>query len=272
MSIQAAKKYIEIPAPVVNQNGYLGHANIIPAGDHDLLGAEYVTNACAEGGLWTELCYSVDQQLCDPQTTPIPPVDGYKEFGKPELVEGEPFAVYDGNDCGLVALEDAMAGAEERLSFSEGRQVDEYISGWLEANTDQDLGELSIRETIMVMEDVASVLYGSYGVIHMHRSMAACARSQKLVFEDGAGGYETFLGTKVIPVANNTPGGVQDVYLTGRVSLIQGDVLSQVVPEVNRPDGTCDPQRALAERIYVPLVECMVVHATATCDPTIPAT
>jgi len=37
-----------------------------------------------------------------------------------------------------------------------------------------------------------------------------------------------------------------------------------VAPAVTRPDGSCDPQRALAERMYVPLIECTVVKATAT--------
>lgn len=272
MSISAAKSYVEVPNPVVNQNGYLFNVNVIPAGLHDLLGAEYVTNACAEGNIWTELCYNVDQQLCDPTGTPVAPVDGYKQFGKPELVEGEPFAVYDGTDCALIPLEQAQKGAEDRLSFSEARQVDLYLSGWLAGNVDQDLGALDITSCIMVMEDVASVLYGSYGVISMHRSMAVCARKMDLIFDAPDGGLQTILGTKVIAVANDIPGGEQDVFLTGRITLIQGSVESHVVPEVVRPDGTCDPQRALAERLYVPLVECMVVHATATCEPIIPAT
>ncbi len=274
MSISDAKTYVELEPPVVYQGGYLGHANVIPAGAHDLLGAEYVTNACAPGGLWTELCYNVDQQLCDPQTTPVPPIGGYKQFGKPELVEGSPFTVYDGTDCELARLDDALAGAEQRLSYSEGRQVDEYIYAWLDANADTNIGTLDddIRTVIMVMEDMASQLYGSYGVIHMFRSMVLCARSRNLVFDAPGGGLETINGTKVIDVANPTPGATpQNVFLTGRVTLIQGEVNSHVVAGVNRPDGTCDPQRALAERMYVPLVECMVVKATATCEP-IPAT
>lgn len=264
MSITDAKVYKTIEAPIVNQNGYLGNVNVIPVGGpHDLLGAEYLTNACADGETWAELCYAIEQEFCG-GAAPTPPAGGYKVFATPELVEGSPFAVYDGVDCQLTELEEAQAAANERLSFSEGRQVDINVLAGLAAATDADLGAQTLATGIPLMEDHASKLYGGYAVISMPRSLAVSAYSQRLIENAPDGGLQTVTGTKVVAVTQETPGGATDMFLTGRITLIQGPVVAKSVPPVTLPDGSCKPQRALAERIYVPLVECLVVKATTT--------
>lgn len=264
MSFTDAKTYLEIPSPVVNQNGYLGHANVVSAHSHDLLGAEYITDACADGERWNDLCYSADQTPCDNSAVPLP-TGGYKQFGQPELVEGSPFAVYDGVECGLMPLAESLERAEQRLSFSQARQVDQHVMEILAATAGTDLGSLTIEQTISQFEDWAAQMYGSYGVISLSRGQAIQAQAKDLIESSPSGGLQTILGTQVIAVATATPGAAtEDAFVSGRITIIQGPVHSHSVPGVNRPDGSCDPQRALAERMYVPLVECMVVKATIT--------
>ena len=270
MSINIAKSYVEVPAPPVRQGGILSVANVIPATGHELLGAEYITDACAPGHVWVDLCYNVEQQLCDPQSTPTPPVGGYKVFDQPSLVEGEPFAVYDGVECGLMSIEEAETRAKARLGYSERRQVDKYMQAWLESSKDLSLTVGSLRDQIMAMEDIAGDLYGGYATLLMPYRMITCGRSQDLVHTAPGGGYETINGTRVGGFAVDYPTAPDpaNIYLTGQITFIQGPVESHSVASYTHPDGlTCEPARAIAERMYVPLVECMIVGAQATCDP-----
>jgi hypothetical protein len=181
--------------------------------------------------------------------------------------------VYDGVDCNRPGEAPNDARARARLEFSEGRQVDHYFETWLSANEDSSLGAVSLTDAIMAFEDIGSEMYGSYPVIVMPRGMAVCAAMQKLIFPAAGGGLETINGTQVAAICPKTVGlNTADIWVTGRISVIQGPVEAHAVGPVTHPDGTCSPARALAERIYVPLVECMIVGATATCETTIPAT
>jgi hypothetical protein len=256
MNISEARTYVEVPPAVPFQGGILSVAQVLSAGEHDLLGAEYQTDACADGGIWDLLCWS-DVNLAGCPGTPVPPPPGgFKKFGKPDMVQGSPFAVYDGVDCDGPGSTGNEERARRRLSYSEGRQVDTKITAILEADKDTDLGALSLEEAIMSFEDLAAVNYGGYATIVMPRSMAVCAYAQRLVERGPNGALMTVNGTQV---ANTAAADAQTintakVYLAGRITLI-------------RPDGQCDPRRALAERMYVPLIECLVVAATATCNP-----
>lgn len=266
MSITEARTFKELEQPVINQNGFLANVDVLqPDGPHDMLGTEYLTHACAEGETWAELCYAVDQTPCVvPGGGIVAPVGGYKQFGRPELVSGSPFAVYDGVDCELTTLEDEAAMAQSRLSFSEPRQVDRNVLARLDDAVTVDLGAETVASAIAQMEDHSSALYGSYGIISMPRSLVTAAVAQRLVFLSPTGGLQTAVGTKVIAVAQEVPGGTTEMFLSGRITLIQGPVHMKSVASVTLPDGECKPMRALAERMYVPLIECMVVKATAT--------
>lgn len=275
MNISEARKYVEVPAAVPFQGGILGVAEILSAGDHDLLGAEYLTDACAEGGVWNLLCFfDATHGSCAGGTPAPPPPGGFKKFGSPDLVQGSPFAVYDGVDCDGPGSTANAERATRRLGYSEGRQVDVKVTSVLEAMKDVDLGDVTLQEAIMGFEDLAAANYGGYGTIVMPRSMAVCAYAQRLVERSPGGGLMTVNGTQIANTAvtdASTPESA-DIYLAGRITLIQGDVRTIEVPGVVRSDGTCDPRRALAERMYVPLIECIVAAATVTCDliPTTP--
>jgi len=266
-----ARVYVEVTPPVPFRGGILGVANIIPAAEHGLMGAEYLTDACAEGSLWTDICYNVDQQLCDPASTPDPPADGYKVFDKPDLVQGDPFATHAGVDCDLASMADNEERARRSLEYAEGREIDQHFWLLMESLKSTDIGLNDIVTTIMTLDDLSSQLYGGYGVIHLTRGMTVCARAEKAIQPAPDGGWITVNGTRIANLANpGVAGGDSPAFLTGQITLIQGDVFSFAVPPVTRPDGSCDPQRALAERMYVPLIECMVVGGTATCDTTTP--
>ena len=49
-----ARSTVNVPPPPVRPGGVLSAANVIDVadGDHALLGAEYLTDACAEAKLW----------------------------------------------------------------------------------------------------------------------------------------------------------------------------------------------------------------------------
>lgn len=270
MSITIAKSYIEVPAPPVRVGGVLSVATIVPVelGNHAMLGAEYLTDACADGDVWENICSLIDLKFCEggPVT---PPVDGFKTFGQPDLVEGSPFAVYDGVECGLTSLEDAEARAISRLGFSENRQVDQKVAELLDAQKSASLGPLSALDAIMEMEQIIAESYGGYGTILMPYSLMVCAFAEDLIVRAVGGGAATINGTAVVGYATPRTPTADNVFAVGRIVVVQGPVLSYSVPPVTRPDGTCDPARALAERIYVPLFECIVVGASVT-FPTTP--
>jgi hypothetical protein len=263
MSTKSAKKYIDVAQVTPHGGGVLSVANVIEfsAGDHAGLGAEYQTDACAEGGIWDEFCYAVDQNLCQ-GAAPTPPVGGYKQLDEqPDLVEGEPFAVYAGVECsspGETADEDR---ARTRLGYVESRQVDQHV--WVEASTGSSaLTGGSLLQAIAEAEDVAAQEYGGVATLLVPRSLVTCGYASDLfVWDPLEGVHKTHQGTLVANVAVSA----EEIRLTGRITLMRGPVLTASAPETNRPDGSCDPRRALAERIYVPLIECMKYAGPATC-------
>lgn len=271
MSITIAKSFIEVPAPPVRVGGVLSIATIVPAevADHALLGAEFLTDACADGDVWDDICSLIDLKFCTGGVV-TPPPGGFKTFGQPDLVEGSPFAVYDGVECGLTSLADAEARAMARLAFSENRQVDHRVAELLDIEKSASLGPLDIDQTIMEMETIIADSYGGYGTILMPYSLMVCAFAQDLILRAVGGGAATINGTSVVGYAAPRNPTTDNVFAVGRIVVVQGPVLSYSVPPVTRPDGTCDPARALAERIYVPLFECIVVGASVTCPTPTP--
>jgi len=268
-----ARTYVEVPPPVPHRGGTLQVANIIPGGSHGLMGAEYITDACADGGRWDEICYNVDQQLCDPVSTPAPPAAGYKLFEQPDLVQGSPIAVHAGTDCGLETQAENEARARRMLEFTEGVQLDFRMVQVMTAEQDSNIGAMDIVSLIGTFDDMAFRIYGGYGIIWLTKATAVYAHAERAVVDSPDGGMMTVNGTRIAAlVTEGVVGGDSEAFVTGQVSLIQGDVMTMTVPPVTRPDGTCDPQRALAERMYVPLIECFIVGGTATRTPTPPAT
>jgi len=270
MSIQIAKKYIEVSPVTPYPGGVLSVANVIDVGDgdHALLGAEYQTNACAVGGIWDEYCYAEDQNLCE-GTTPPPPVGGYKDLDEqPDFVNGDPWAVYAGVECSRPGDLPDEAAARERLGYVESRQVDQRV--WVEVGSGADpITGGTLLQAVAEAEDIAAQEYGGVATLLVPRGLVTCGYSNDIfVWDPLEGVHKTHQGTLVANVAVVA----EEIRLTGRITLVRGPVLTQSAPEIVRPDGTCDPRRALAERPYVGLYECMKYAGPATCGSPIPAT
>lgn len=265
MSISAAKRYIEI-APVEQAiGGVLSVANVIdvPEGDHALLGAHYQTDACAEGGTWDEFCFSTDQTWCS-GVTPTPPAAGYKDLDEqPSLVEGVPFAVYAGVECQQPGDPAPEGRARDRLGFVSNRWVDQNVWGAVSDGATAGTGG-SIIEAVAEAEVLAGMQYGGVATLLVPKDLVVCGYSDDVFVWDPLDQvHKTHQGTLV---ANVSGVNADEILLTGRISLVRGPVLTTTVPETIRPDGTCDPKRALAERVYVPLWECMQYAIPATCN------
>lgn len=262
MSITEARSYVEVPAAIPVQGGVLSVANIVqPTGPHDLLGAEYQTDACADANEWVDFCF-IDGNIaaCDPQA---PPAGPRKNFGQPDLVQGSPFAAYGGSECAALGDDGARGRARARLAFTEPRTVDAHVTGLLDA-TATTLPPASLGEQLALMENIAGWSYGGYATILMSKGMLLKALEAAYVIEAPGGGWITPNGTRVGNVATDPTISTETVYLTGQITLIQGDIQTHIVHEVIRPDGTCDPRRGLAERIWVPLIECLAYKGVVT--------
>jgi len=188
-----------------------------------------------------------------------------KTFEQPDLVQGSPFAVYAGVDCPSVGMNDseAIARARRRLAYIEGRWVDRRVQAMILAVGDS-LTDGTLLDMMMEAETIAAENYGGYATIMLTKPMTLCAWSQRLIERAGDGSLVTPNGTRIANVAG-IPGSAFNIYLTGQITLLEGPVIDRITPEVTLPDGTCVGRRALAERVYVPLIECLMYSGIATC-------
>jgi hypothetical protein len=69
-----------------------------------------------------------------------------------------------------------------------------------------------------------------------------------------------------IPLDDPVVTATETIYVTGQITLLRSPVNTISVPQQPRDDGTYAPARALAERIYVPLFECLVAKVEASCS------
>lgn len=257
-----ARNSVDIPPPPIATGGVLDVARVIDSTDpHDLLGAEYLSDACADGHVWEEFC------------TMNPAAAKVFDEG-PDVVIGEPFAVYAGVECTLQRLDEAAERAKRRLAFTERHQVDLRVRDVLDAEAiTLGTGALPVAQGIGILESYGATMYGGLPVITMSRAAVACMCSTVSVTRDLSGRLTTCQGT---PVANismalySDPDSNTDpntwAYVSGQITLLRGPVEVISVPQQPLGDGTYEPPRALAERIYVPLIECLVAKVEVTCS------
>jgi hypothetical protein len=256
--ITGARNWIDVPAVLPATGGILDAARVIDTSDpHDLLGAEYLSDACAEGYVWDEFC----------TITPAAPKtfdDAY------DLVTGDPFVVYTGVACDIQRLDEAAERARRRLAYTERHQVDEQVRLLLEATgSDLGTGPFGVPQGIGIGEAFATTVYGGVPTFVIPRVAVACACS-------GVGGIRTNLdgslmtcqGSRVANIAGPPPfdADTMTMYVTGQITLIRGPVNTYSVPPMTDDVGVLHPPRALAERLYVPLVECLVAKIEVSCS------
>lgn len=270
--IVGARNFVTVPAPDLMPGGVLAVARVIDSDDpHDLLGAEYETNACADGDEWLEFCTRSGFCTTDPttgQVTWTPSPTGTKLFDDAgDIVVGDPFAVYAGVECSFIQLDTIEEQARERLRYVERRIVDRHIAEWMATHAvEVAAGPLSITQAIGALEDYAGAVYGGVPTMLMSRSMTTCACHAQIIGSNLDSSLQTCQGTKVANLSGVGAGNLETVYVSGQITLIRGPVKVVSAPNMPRCDGETQPFRALAERIYVPLVECLVGKTTAACE------
>lgn len=194
---------------------------------------------------------------------------GEKIFQGVETVLGNPFTVYKGVDCQYLKgnFED---WARTALENGEGRAVEEAVLRSLLANSllaPVDLtpgtGAVSIRTGVALLEGYAAQAYGGRPLMHASRTITSLALTDRAFQSDDAfhvstrqgvpvangGGYEINVGPgNVVPAA-----GEAWIYITGQVTLARTEI-----DTYGALDWTKNDQQAIAERTYVPLVECFI--------------
>lgn len=256
--IAGARALITLPTPSPLGGGVLSVANVIPTTGHALMGAEAETDACAEAHEWDEWCTTT-------------PTDRKVFDALRDYVEGDPFAVYAGVSCDLQRLDDAKARAEKRLSYAESRIIDYHVDAQLSSNADVvDLGgPMAVDEAIALAEAFAATVYGGAPTLLIPRAFVQIAANEGGMVSHLDGTLTTFSGSRVAPLTTPITLPLPDpltgtLYVTGSVTLLQGPVSSFSVPQQVADDGTFAPMRALAERIYVPVFDCLVAKVEVT--------
>jgi hypothetical protein len=208
-------------------------------------GAEYVTDACADAEIIEEFC-GTDLAL--------EPTD------EPNLVEGMPFAISASVSCDIDTLERHRARAARILMYDERRLVDaQFEAAALATTTSIGANQTSIVKAVGAAEHFLAGSYGGLGVIlaPVHAVTAMCA-ANIVCRNELDGRLYTCQGTPVagLAVGAAVNAGVIPIYATGRITLLRGPVNMYDAP--SSFDGTeWLPPRAIAQRIYVPLVECV---------------
>jgi len=244
------------PEPLVG--GILSAARVIDVTGHELLGIEATTDACAEAAEWTEWCSATGAK---------------KVFDDvPQWIVADPVAVYAGVECDMQTLEEGYARAARRLAYGESRMLDYIVAARLEADPDTvDLGgPLPIGSGIGAAEAFAATVYGGVPTLLIPRIVLGCACGPGMFGRDGDGSLTTCTGAKVVPLT--TPVTIPfdqasegTMFVTGQITVLRGPVMTFSVPAMTDGAGVLHPPRALAERIFVPIFECLVGKLEVTC-------
>lgn len=260
--ITGAQQTITVAPPAVARGGVLAVANVQDVEGHALLGAQYETMACADARTWEEFCTTPGTWVNCEYT---PPEGGLKVFDQaPSWVESlDPFAVYAGVECDFQRREESEERARRALAYGERREVDKAVitaidSVAIEITTDP--ADPSLGQAIGAAELYIATAYGGVATLLIPLNWAAIAARDNFVMIDVlTGRATTALGSNVaffVPGTEDTEG---RIYATGQITLLRGPINS-----FSTPDQICDgevvPPRALAERIYVPLVECLSAY------------
>lgn len=256
-TITGARAYVNVPAPAPKLGGALSVVRVVNVSGHELLGAEYETDSCFTVEEWLSNCGNYPT-AADCNTNPT--IAEKKVFNGPEMVEGDPFALYSGIACSSLSALTQQDGqrAQASLELKEGRGVEEHLTGLFAAFPGKvSLSGGSVAEAIGALEGWLETEYAGQGYIGMSREVAVAAAAAHIVARNLDGTLSTIIGTPIMLGV----GDPDTLFASGQVTLLRGPVILNTAPQMDLPDGTCLPARALAERTYVPLVECGVAQA-----------
>lgn len=236
----------------------------ITDGDHT------VTLTAADGTEWISAEFTWPLAVGLPNVVAL----GEKTPGQIDVVEGSPFAVYKMTECKDLHGDDTE-WARRSLALGEAHAVE---SGFMQAVlaqpttvTPNGSTPVSLVNGIAILEGYAADVYGGVPILHIPRSVATRALAADaltpgldwvITTQQGAlvangGGYSLNLG----PAGEPAPAGQAWLYVTGMVTLARGPVQAHRVLDVEDNN-----QVVLAERTYVPSVDCFAAAVLVTLE------
>lgn len=233
-------------------------------------GPHTITLTSSGGGTWTSA------EFTWPLTVGLPNVLmlGEKTADQIDVVEGQPFGIYKMTEC-RDFQDDDTDWARNSLALGEAHAVE---AGFMQAHLAQPTTDLpngttavSLVNGIAILEGYAADVYGGVPILHMPRSVATRALAADaltpgldwvITTQQGAlvangGGYSLNLG----PTGEPAPAGQAWLYVTGMVTLTRGPVQAHRVL-----DTAQNNQVVLAERMYVPSVDCFTAAVLVTLE------
>jgi hypothetical protein len=186
-----------------------------------------------------------------------------KTPGQIDVVQGDPFIVYRMVEC-LDMTDDDTEWARKAFGLGEAHGVEEGFMRTVlatSASTVVDGTGLALVDAIALAEEYAGNVYGGVPTLHMTRGVATRALSEQILENSLDWTITTKQGAWVANgsgySANLGPTGVEPgvgeswLYVTGYVTVGRTPLV------VNRVlDHAQNNQQVLAERTYIPLVDC----------------
>lgn len=254
--IAGAREFIAAPPITPLGGGVLDAARVIDTDGHELMGATYQSDACATVEEWGEWCTNspLAAKLFESAYT---------------VVVGDPFAIYAGVECDFQRVDEAATRARNRLSYGEARAVDRNVLAQLEDIAVDLGGPFPVTQAIGIVEGYMATVYGGVPTLLIPRIFLPCACGSGTLRRNMDDSVSTCSGSTVAAVTteiSDPMAATATVYVTGQITLLRSSVTAISVPPQTRTDGTYDPARALAERVYVPLFECVVAKVEASCS------
>ena len=257
-SITGARNYVDVPTPAPKVGGVLDVVRVVNSSDrHDLLGAEYQTDACFTLDEWLSNCGNYPDVDCEAGTVAI---TTSKVFHGLSVVEGDPFSLYTGVECPFpgAGIDVYRPRAEAAFALKESRGVEERLTALFAAWPGSYTVAVSApADAVAAMEKFLEENYAGQGYIYMTRSMATLAGAAQAIGRNTSGDLVTVVGTPVVLGV----GDPSTIFASGQITLLRGPVIINTAAGMNVGD-TCYAPRTLAERTYVPLIECGVAKAT----------
>lgn len=274
--LTGARTRVTLAPPPVAKRGILSVARVVPASPHELLGAEALVDWCGPfASRWTEAWCTTSIAAQCPAVTPAAAGEGKWFEDRTAWIEGDPITLYAGSDCPTDTLAERENKAARAMDYGEGPALDIALQEWMDAQWALDVENppagfpFDVECGIGVMDAIIAGNYGGQGVLWLPIPLIATAYGRGVCYRELDGTLHTPADNLVAPVLarESLTGGTTafQAYATGAVTLLQGPVKTYSVPPMVASDGSCAPARALAERVYVPLIECTIQKFLLSC-------
>jgi len=278
VSVMWPRNRIDVPAPPIAVGGFLAGAQVINVtdGDHSLMGAEYESTACFGDpvrytGSWCEVAEPVID--CEARAVVVPPDPKYF-YPASGVYDGMPFALYQGVECDMQPSEQSLAQVKEAYAYGERRSIDQTLMLILKNHPnlyDPGMDPAPPAVVLGFLEQEVARSYGGTALIAIPMQDIPAFCQAQLIAPNIDGTFSSCQGSTIIGTASYDND--HALYAMGRMVLIRGPLNTYSAPPqmIGCPDGSyiSQPARALAERIYVSIIECEPIKSIVKpCDCT----